>query len=166
MDDKNIQSVDSLLATRNNSSWKEDMNNNNRFSWRDQSLDNKPYWVTPPHRAAMNDEESANFYTLIIAVVGLAFSIAGTLSSMKNQRLAGEYGKAISNLSYADQQILNEKILRATTQTERLAIIANAVANIKAAQTVQAAKNKNLTTILILTGAVGLIISAYLLKKS
>jgi len=103
------------------------------------------------------------------AIVGIAqglTSIIGGISQIKEAKKQAEYTRAIGNLSYADQQALNQQMLRATTASERLAILANAVSNVRAAQATQATKNKNTTTILILTGGLVLIIAAFLIKKS
>jgi hypothetical protein len=108
-----------------------------------------------------------------MAVVNIAVGIAGIVVSVvqyagtsKKQNYISNQGLAISSLSYADQRALNEKMLKANTQTERQAIMANGVATINAAYAAQSAKNSQATAYLIFGASVALILAVYLIKKA
>jgi len=102
---------------------------------------------------------------IIVAIAGIVIGAVQYADSSKKANKLSNQGLAISSLSYADQRILNEKILKANTQTQRQAILANAVSNIYGQQALQKEKNRQTMAILILTGSTGLIMAAYLYKK-
>ena len=102
---------------------------------------------------------------VVVGVVSIGVSAYQYADTSKKQGALSNQGLAISNLSYADQRILNEKILKANTQTERLAIMANAVAGINSSQATQAAKNTQNTAILLVAASVTLVVAAFLIKK-
>jgi hypothetical protein len=116
--------------------------------------------------AVMQDEKSAGWITIAIAAVAALTGVYTGLKGVKNQKLQGEYANAIAKMSFQDQQILNEKMLKAATQSERLAIMANAVASIKQVQAQQAEKNKNITTMLLITAGMMVLTAAYFIKKA
>lgn len=103
---------------------------------------------------------------VIVGVVGITVTAVQTGSQNKKMRALGAQGLALSNLSYLEQQKLNEEMLRAGTQTERLRIMADAVSNLKAAQVVQIEKNRNTTTMMVIGGGIVLLTAVYLIKKA
>lgn len=106
-----------------------------------------------------------SYVAVAVGIAGLVVSAVQYSDSSKKQVKLGNQGIALSALSQADQRILNDKILRANTQTERLQIMADAVASINAAQAVQASKNTNTTATLVIVAGVALITAAFLIKK-
>ena len=107
-----------------------------------------------------------SFVAVAVGVAGIAVSVYQYADASKKQTTLSNQGLAISSLSYADQRALNEKILRANTQNERLAIMANAVAGINSSQAIQDSKNTQTTSILVIVAALSLITAAYLSKKT
>lgn len=103
---------------------------------------------------------------VIVGVVGIGVSAVQAGSHNKKMQALSGQGLAISNLSYQEQKILNEKILKASTQTDRLNIMANAVSNLKAAQLAQIEKNRNTQTIMIVVGGLLVLTTVFLVKKS
>ncbi len=112
---------------------------------------------------------AASMLNPIGAVVGIASgltAIAGEIIAIKDKKKQQEYTNAINNMSYADQVALNQQMLRTSTTTQRIEVLANAVATVRTAQAVQDSKNANTTMFLILGGGLALIATAFLIKKS
>lgn len=103
---------------------------------------------------------------VIVGVVGIGVTAVQTSSQNKKMRTIAGQGLAVSNLSFQEQQALNEKILKSQTQSDRLKIMADAVSNLKAAQLTQIEKNRNAQTIMIIVGGMILLGTAFLIRKS
>lgn len=102
----------------------------------------------------------------VSAGINAALGIATTIQGIKDTRQAKEYQKAINNLSYEDQKKLNLKLLQASTQNERLKIMGDSVAAIKAAQVVQAEKNKTTRILIFLGGGLAILLTALIVKRA
>lgn len=83
------------------------------------------------------------------ALTGIAGTIAG-INDMKKRR---EYEQAMGLLSNAQQKELNEKLLKANTQNERLQILSSAI--LQYTINAQTAQDKSNTVMLIIAGAIG-----------
>lgn len=103
---------------------------------------------------------------VIDAAVNATLGIATTIQGIKDTKQAKEYQKAINNLSYEDQKKLNLKLLQASTQNERLKIMGDSVAAIKAAQVVQAEKNKTTRILIFLGGGLAILLTALIVKRA
>jgi uncharacterized protein HemX len=103
---------------------------------------------------------------VIVGVVGIGVTAVQTSSQNQKMRTLGNQSLALSNLSFREQQSINEQMLRAGTQTERLKIMADAVGALKSAQLVQIEKNRNTATIMIIVGGLVVLTTVFLIKKS
>jgi hypothetical protein len=106
---------------------------------------------------------------IVAVAVGVGTALASTISGISNADKRKKFEFAISRLSADRQDELNRRMERARTQTERLSILANAVAMIKAderrseIQGSQIADRNKL--FLIIGGGLAILITAYLIKK-
>ena len=107
-----------------------------------------------------------SYATIIVGVVGIAVTAVQTSSQNKKVNALAGQGLALSNLSYQEQKAFNEKMLKASTETDRLKVMADAVSNLKAAQLTQIEKNRNNQTVMVIAGGLVLLTAVYLIKKA
>lgn len=105
----------------------------------------------------------------ITSGVQAAAAIAQTISAINDTNKRRNYEFAIGRMSADRQQELNKQILAAGTLNERLAILANAVATVKAQEVRsriegQSAAERN-QLFIIIGGAFAILVTAYLIKK-
>jgi hypothetical protein len=106
----------------------------------------------------------------VTASVQVATQIAQTVSMINDADKRRNYEFALNRLSADRQQQLNQDLLKAKTRTEKLQVLANAVATIKA-QEVQSRiegssrADRNLM-LMVIGGGLAFIVVAYLIKKS
>jgi hypothetical protein len=105
----------------------------------------------------------------ITAGIQTATMVAQTIGQINDADKRRNYEFAISRLSADRQQLLNNQMLRAKTLTDRLGILANAVAMVKAEETrsrIQSSESAERNKmILIIGGGMALLITAFLIKK-
>lgn len=106
----------------------------------------------------------------VSAGIQAAVSIASVTSQMVDRDKRRNYEFALSRLSADQQKALNRKLAAAQSQTDRLAILTSAIAQINAqtaSEKIRAQSRREMTTaILIVGGGVALILTAFLIKKS
>lgn len=105
----------------------------------------------------------------VSASIQVATAITQTVSQISDQNKRRNYEFAIARLNADEQNSLNRKLAAAGTQNERLAILANAIATIKAQEAASLIEsgNKKQTTLILLVigGGLALLVAAYLIKK-
>jgi hypothetical protein len=106
---------------------------------------------------------------IVTTAVAVGTVLATTIAGISDADKRKKFEFAISRLSSDRQDDLNKEMARAKNQTERLSILANAVAMIKAEErrseiqgSQTAERNK---IILIVGGGLALLITAFLIKK-
>lgn len=105
----------------------------------------------------------------ITSGVQAAAAIAQTISAINDTNKRRNYEFAIGRMSADRQQELNKQMLAASTLNERLAILANAVATVKAQEVRsriegQTSAERN-QLFIIIGGAFAILVTAYLIKK-
>lgn len=80
-------------------------------------------------------------------------AIATTISGISDQKKRLQFEQALSLLSNSQQNELNNKLLAANTQTERLQVLSNAILQYTIAS--QGAADKKQTVMLIVAGLLG-----------
>ncbi len=101
----------------------------------------------------------------ISSAVGAATMVAQTVANIVDQNKRRQFEQSLSLLSVSQTAELNEKLLRANTQNERLAILSDTM--VKVAISNQQAANRTKTILLIAAGAIGvaLLVVAVVLSK-
>lgn len=105
----------------------------------------------------------------ITSGIQAAAAIAQTISAISDTNKRRNYEFAIGRMSADRQQELNKQMLAANTLNERLAILANAVATVKAQEVRsriegQTSAERN-QLFIIIGGAFAILVTAYLIKK-
>jgi uncharacterized protein (DUF2336 family) len=106
----------------------------------------------------------------ITASIQAATQIAQTVAMINDADKRRNYEFALNRLTADRQQQLNQDLLKAKTRTEKLQVLANAIATIKA-QEVQSRiegssrADRNLM-LMVIGGGLAFIVVAYLIKKS
>lgn len=98
---------------------------------------------------------------LVIGAANLGLQTYGTLKQMKNQQLAVEYANKLKLLSSADQYALNQKILNAKSDNQRLEILANAIVEIDKRNEAK----KTIFPFYVLSACVGLLIIVLVIRS-
>lgn len=95
-----------------------------------------------------------------------ASAIAGTISGIVDQTKRRQFEMAMANLTNHQQQELNEKLLQAKSDTEKMQILSNSVLQYAIANQ-QAQENKE-TTMYIIAGGLAIVLlgTAIVLVKS
>jgi hypothetical protein len=105
----------------------------------------------------------------ITSGVQAAAAIAQTISAINDANKRRNYDFAIGRMSADRQQELNKQLLSAKNLNERLAILANAVATVRAQEVrsriegVESAERNKM--IIIVGGAFAILITAFLIRK-
>lgn len=84
---------------------------------------------------------------------------------IKSQSEAIQIKSKLDVLSNQQQDLLNQELLQAKTDTERMQILTNAVAGIKQAQNTNASTANVYTAMLLLAAGIALLITAVIYKK-
>ena len=106
----------------------------------------------------------------VTASIQAATQIAQTVAMINDVNKRRTYEFALNRLTADRQQQLNQDLLKAKTRTEKLQVLANAIATIKA-QEVQSRiegssrADRNLM-LMVIGGGLAFIVVAYLIKKS
>lgn len=113
----------------------------------------------------------ANPISSLVSGVSSAFgsvysAITGASLAKKQQQI----DLALSNLSAAERNALEQQIALANTETDRIAILENAVTQIQLKRLDNQSATKNSTTVLLFTGAAivlgGALVLSYTLRKN
>lgn len=99
------------------------------------------------------------------ALADVVKNVTNNLFKQKRENKKAELEQKLALLSNQQQAVLNEKLLQASTDTERLAILENAVTQIKIAQVTTAANKENTTALLVLASGIVVITAAIVVKK-
>ncbi len=101
----------------------------------------------------------------VSAIVGIGSSVAGVLTQVNDAKKRREFEQALSTMSQTQQNALNEKILRAKNDNERLSILINAVAQIKIGQASAKTDKDTKMAMIIIGGGVALLLTIFMIKK-
>lgn len=100
------------------------------------------------------------------AVTQLGSAIATTIAQVKDVKLRREFEQNLALLSNDQKKRLDEKVLAAQTQNERIAIITNAFVNLKVEEQRSKSKKDIQTALIILGGGVVVLLAIYFVKKA
>jgi len=112
----------------------------------------------------------------ISAGISAATQIVSTIAGISDMNKRRDVEQALGRLSLAEQNAIARELNRAKTQSERLAILTNAVASIRSAETTQKLKNlgmeeadrrkKEMTMIYLIVGlGIAAVLTVVLIKK-
>lgn len=102
---------------------------------------------------------------VIGAVVQIGTGVAGAISQVKDVKLRREFEQKFQVLSLDQQKRLDEKVLKANTQNERIAIITNAFADVKSREYEAKTKKDTQLAFLVIGGGLAVLLTIFLIKK-
>lgn len=104
---------------------------------------------------------------IIGAVTQIGATVATTVAQVKDVQKRRDYETALNRLSYDDQKILNEKMAKASSQNERLAILVQEINKSSIASMQEESRRDTLNAVIIIGGSlVFLFAIVFLTKKS
>jgi hypothetical protein len=102
---------------------------------------------------------------IISSVVDIGSATAQTISNISDQKKRANLESALANLDKTEKEKLENKILRAQTQNEKIAIISKSIIDSKLNEKKLASAEETKLATIILGGAISLLIAVLLVKN-
>ena len=103
--------------------------------------------------------------TAITAAVSVGSGIANTVSGIKDTNKRREVEAALQRLSYDDQRKLNEKMAKASNQTERLSILIAEVNKYNVEKIKEQGRKDTRNAIIIIGGSIVFLVAMVLVTR-
>lgn len=92
-------------------------------------------------------------------------NITSSITSVVDTGKKRQYEQAVSNLSFEQQKKLNEQLLKAKSQQDRIAILSNVALQVQESKKARQTKEIIILSVVVLGSALAILAAVYVLKK-